>query len=130
MGTRATFERFFAAVSGRDRATVEAMLHPEFTITEAPSLPYAGRYDGAEGWRRLNRAVAAAWSNLAVEVTEIFGETPDALVVRMSMSGTAPGGATFTTSILEIWRFEGERIREITPYYFDTHHLVALHARA
>lgn len=131
MSHRATFERFFAAIQRRDRETVAALIHPDFQIVEAPSLPYAGTWRGFDGWRGLNRAVAGAWADMNVVVDEILGESADALVVRMTLSGRAgPSGTPFTTSILEIWRFEGGQVRGITPYYWDTHHLASLHAGA
>jgi uncharacterized protein len=127
MSNRVLFETFMAAVRARDGATVDAMLHPDLVITEAPGLPYGGTFHGAAGWRALNRAVAAAWGAMQVDVTEILGETADTLVVLMTLSGTAQAtGKSFTTSILEIWRFTDGRISAITPYYWDTHHLVQI----
>ena len=124
MSNRALFETFMAAVRARDRVTVDAMLSGDLVITEAPGLPYGGTFHGPAGWRALNRAVAAAWGEIQVEVTEILGETADTLVVLMAMSGTAQAtGQPFTTTILEIWRFTDGRISAITPYYWDTQHL-------
>ena len=129
MSNRAIFETFMAAVFARDRTTVDAMLHPDFVITEAPGLPYGGTYHGPSGWRELNRAVIAAWGAINVEVTEMLGETADTLVVRMTVSGTAQTtGTRFTTEILEIWRFRDGRILAIMPYYWDTHLLTVINA--
>ena len=127
MKNRALFDQFMTAVTTRDGAGAKAMLHPDFTVVEAAGLPYAGTWRGYEGWRALNRAVRDAWADFHVETDEFLGETDATLVVRMTISGKARlTGTPFKTGILEIWRFEGGLIREVTPYYWDTHHLAAI----
>ena len=127
MSNKAIFETFFAAVTRRDHAAANALMANDFFIVEAEGLPYAGRYEGVEGWRRLNKNVREAWQPMQVSVREVLGETADTLVVRMEIAGHA-GGKPFTTEILEIWRFRAGRICQITPFYFDTQALAVLRA--
>jgi ketosteroid isomerase-like protein len=124
---RACCERFLAAVAARDARTVELMLAPDFTVTEAAGLPYGGTYQGSQGWRELMKAVFALWPDFKARPVEYFGEGDDTLVVRFAISGRNPDtDVAFESTVLEIWRFRGGQIVRIEPYYWDTHHLATL----
>jgi hypothetical protein len=122
MSHREFCERFVASMSTGDFAALAPMLAGNFVVHEAQGLPYAGDYHGIEGWRRLCQAVVASWAGFRVEPLELLGETADTFVVRFAISGRSrKTGTPFESTVLELWRFEGSLLREITPYYWDTH---------
>lgn len=118
-------ERFLAAVRGGDEATMREMLHPDFELEEAASLPYGGVYRGVDGWLSLCRAVVATWSKFRLTFLEFAGEAADSLVVRFAISGCSRRTLKpFESSVLELWRFKDGKLIRIAPYYFDTQLLV------
>jgi ketosteroid isomerase-like protein len=115
-------ERFLTALGKADWPTMHAMLDPDFEVVEAAGLPYAGTYRGAEGWKQMSDAVLATWSKFRLGPPEILGETEDTVVVRFDMKGCSRRtGTPFETSVLELWRFRGDKLVRIEPHYFDTH---------
>jgi ketosteroid isomerase-like protein len=117
-------ERFLAAMSAGDFDTQNSMLDESFVVHEAEGLPYAGDYHGIAGWRALSQAVVATWKGFRLRPLEYLGETGDTFVVRFAISGRSrKTGKPFESTVLELWKFNGVRLREITPYYWDTHAL-------
>lgn len=127
MSHRAFCERFLAALAAGDFDAVGAMLDPDFLLEEAAGLPYAGTYRGVDGWRALSKAIVATWGGFRARILEFPGETADTLVVRLAISGRSrKTGTPFESTVLELWRFRDGRLREIVPYYWDTHHLATI----
>jgi ketosteroid isomerase-like protein len=127
MSHRAFCERFLAALAAGDFDAVGAMLDPDFVLEEAAGLPYAGTYRGVDGWRALSKAIVATWGGFRARILEVPGEGADTLVVRLAISGRSrKTGTPFESTVLELWRFRDGRLREIVPYYWDTHHLATI----
>lgn len=127
MSQRAVCERVIAALERADFAAIGAMLEPDFAVHEAAGLPYAGTYRGIDGWRALSRAVVKTWVDFKFAPLEIFACSPDAVVVRFAIAGRSrKTGKAFDTTVLELWRFRNERLREIVPYYWDTFELATI----
>jgi ketosteroid isomerase-like protein len=111
-------------MSAGDFDALGAMLDESFVVHEAPGLPYGGDYHGIAGWRALSQAVVSTWAGFRIKPLEFLGETTDTFVVRFAISGRSrKTGKTFESTVLELWKFNGVRLREITPYYWDTHAL-------
>jgi uncharacterized protein len=115
----------------RDEAlqTQRELLHPNFEIVEAPSLPYGGTYRGPEGWVQLLEDFAAAWAHARVTPLWTLGKADGnrfAKMYRVSGVSTKTGKA-FDTEVFELWEFEDGKIIRCTPYYYDTKLLADLH---
>ena len=118
-------DRFMAALQAGDRDALAAMMHPDFRVEEAESLPYGGVYRGVDGWLTLARAVIRAWKEFEIRPIEFPGESQDRFLVRFRISGRSrKTEKPFETTVLELWSFHEGRLIEIAPYYFDTHALV------
>ncbi len=124
MGHREFCERFFAALSAGDLKAQAGMLHPEFVVVEADGLPYAGVYRGIGKWKSLSKSIVQTWSDFKIRPIEYPAESENNLVVRFALSGKSrKTGKAFETTVMELWRFDDAKLREIVPYYFDTHAL-------
>jgi len=120
-------DRFLAAVASGDTDALAAILHPDFEIIEADSLPYAGTYRGLSGWLDLVAAVGRAWRGVAIELVEHPWVTNDDVFALFRMQGKARNtGIQFSTLILERWQIVDHRVRKITPFYFDTGALMSI----
>jgi ketosteroid isomerase-like protein len=124
VNSSAIFNQFFAAMQRGDLAAQAALLHPDFVVSEANGLPYGGEYRGEEGWRAFNRIVARTWDQFHVELKEVAAEGSNTLVVVFAIGGRSRRtGKSFDTTVMELWRFADGKVREIVPYYWDTHQL-------
>lgn len=126
MSPRETFDRIAVLLRTGDFGTIATMLEPDFVLHEAGGLPYGGIYHGADGWRAVSRAVVKTWADFTFEPIAVY-EAADTLIVNFKIAGKSRRtGRAFSTTVLEIWRFRGARLREIVPYYWDTAALAAI----
>jgi hypothetical protein len=102
-------ERWAAALSSRDWATVRRMLADDFVLT------VGGRPFGAKEFMRGNRMMATAYPSLAVAVDEAHADPddPDVTWVRFTEHGRPRLGAPLEATWWERWTLdrEHERIR-------------------
>lgn len=122
MSYRPFFERFMTATRTGDKAALAEMVHPDFELIEPTGVPYEGTFRGLDGWRKLARAVIEAWDEFQVVPLSFPGESANALVVHLRLSGRSrKTGRSFTMSVLELWTFQDGKVIGISPHYFDTH---------
>lgn len=118
--------RFLAALRAGDTAAMGDMLHPDFELVEADSLPYGGSYRGLDGWLALTRTVTATFVGFRLELLDVAGEGADSIVLHFAISGRGRrSGTSFASRVLEYWRFRDGKLWRIDPFYFDTHLIVA-----
>lgn len=115
-------QRCLAAINTADYDTLDTLLHPDFVVHEAAGLPYAGSFHGIEGWKQLTAGIRKAWKGLRVTTLGFPAEGEDTVVVHLKLSGQGrETGIAFEMPVLELWRLQDGRLREITPFYWDTH---------
>ena len=126
MSHRAFADRFLAAMRAGDAATMGDMLHPDFELIEADSLPYGGIYRGLNGWLALTQAVVATFAGFRIELIDVAGEGEESIVLHFAISARGrQSGLPFASRVLEYWRFRDGRLCRIDPFYFDTALIVA-----
>lgn len=106
---------------------VEALLHPDFELLPAASHPYAGVYRGVKGFQELFRKVfVETYDRFEPNILE-FTEGPSRVAVIMNV--TVKGKKTGRTEVMplaEVFYFEGDKLRSVTPHYMDTKVLLEL----
>ena len=103
-----------------DRAA--SMLTDDFFITEADSLPMAGVYHGKNALRDLFLKVFGMVDVAALERhAMMIGD--DHVVVHLSFQFADP--SLKPAELCEMFRFRGEQVCEIRPFYFDPATIVA-----
>src|SRR2546422_233752 len=96
---------------------VASLLHPDFELHEAPSLPFGGVWRGPEGLLALMKEMQSSW-DLQLGEQDILAAN-DSLVLRMDMKGTSKvTGQSFDVSVCEVWDFRDDLVIRMTPYYF------------
>lgn len=112
---RATIAALYDATGRADWGAAEAHLTEGFFITEAAGLPFGGIYRGRGALRALYEKVLPmlAVERLEIEATTCGGDHAVTLLAFHFAGGLAP------VRIAEMFRFEGELVAEIRPYYFD-----------
>ncbi|KQY58230.1 hypothetical protein ASD11_00730 [Aeromicrobium sp. Root495] len=125
-------ERFYAAVSGRDADALTAIVDDHFvadaSIEWPVSLPYGGRVEGARILRKIFAGMAAAESPVGPTALRVRSVTADdsGVVAELVFTYVSPsGGPPVPSGALERWCFDGDKVRTIRAYYWDTAALVA-----
>lgn len=94
--------------------------HPDVVVHEPASLPYAGDWRGLDGIGRLFRTMRETWSDLSVDGLQA-AKSGDIVFMACTLRLTArSSGRTLIQPFAEVLRFEGGRLIEGTPFYFDT----------
>lgn len=94
-------------------------------LVEAPSLPYGGVHVGKEAGTKALMAIGEAWTDIKFDITEIIaGEKMVCAYGAFSATGRT-SGKSVTMPLAEIWEFEGNTVKAVTPIYFDTAEAVA-----
>jgi ketosteroid isomerase-like protein len=124
-------ERMFAVelrFLQQDEADLDLLataFHPDVVVHEPASLPYAGDWRGLGGIGRLFRTMRATWSDLSVDGLQA-AKTGDTVFMTCSLNLTArSSGRALTQPFAEVLRFDGGRLIEGTPFYFDTAEITA-----
>lgn len=120
--SRIVVERFLQAARERDLALLHTLAAEDLRVIEAGSLPYGGEHVGVGAFLALSRQVFRQLGITELRIDRIIAEGA-VVVVLATIRGTPPGKAAFEMPIAEVWRLEGGKIREIRPFYLDTHRL-------
>lgn len=121
-------QAFLDASQRGDEAAARELLHPDVQVIEAESLPYGGVANGPDEFIDLIRRAFTTWDDTRVSVQQILADG-DTVVLMAEMSGRGrANGEAFTMAMVEIWRLENGRIREVRPFYFDTKRLHDIYA--
>lgn len=106
----------YASTGAGDFDTAEMLLTDDFFIIEAEGLPMAGEYRGKTALRGL---YAHVFGTLKVADLEPEGMSVggDYVVNLISFRFENPDLAS--AQLAEVFRFRGDKVCEIRPYYFD-----------
>jgi len=111
----------YASTGAGDFDTAERLLTDDFFIIEAEGLPMAGEYRGKTALRGL---YAHVFGTLKVADLEPEGMSVggDYVVNLISFRFENPDLAS--AQLAEVFRFRGDKVCEIRPYYFDPRPIV------
>lgn len=117
--------KVYATAATRDWAAVEALIHPDFVLYEAASLPFAGEWRGKDALQRCAAAMYGTWTDTKLEILDCTGgETHAVMVIRLTMQPT-DGSEPFTQTICEAGTFEDGLLRTLRIHYFDAAEVAA-----
>ena len=119
---RRIVDDLYEATGSGDFERAATMLTDDFFITEADGLPMAGIYRGRNALRDLYIKVFGMLDVASLERHGIMlGD--DEAVVHLSFHFAEP--ALAPAELCEMFRFRGEQVCEIRPFYFDPATIVA-----
>jgi ketosteroid isomerase-like protein len=121
-------KRLLTALQSVDAEHLRELCHPDFTVEEAESLPYAGIYKGFEGLCQVAEQMYKSWAECKITTLSVIGEpSGDDFVLLQRMHGlTLRNRRPFEMTILEMYSFRDGRLIRIKPYYWDTKALIDL----
>lgn len=112
----------YAATGSGDWDRAASMLTDDFFVTEADTLPMAGVYRGKDALRELFVKVMGMMDVAGLDVVETTAGEDHAVTIlsfRFADPALAPA------HLCELFRFRGDKVCEIRPYYFDPAPIVA-----
>ena len=112
----------YDATGRGDWEAAEAHLTDDFFITEADTLPYAGIYRGKSALRDLYTKVMTMMDVAGLELIQTT-TGGDYAITLVKFAFNSPDLAQ--AELAEMYRFRGDLICEIKPYYFDPAPIVA-----
>lgn len=118
----AIVEALYAATGVGDFDTAETLLTDDFFITEADTLPFAGTYRGKRALRDLFTKVMGMMDVAGLEVAQHLAGG-DYAVTLLSFRFADPSLAP--APLAEMFRFRGNQVCEIKPFYFDPAPVIA-----
>jgi hypothetical protein len=109
-------DTLYASSGAGDFDTAEALFTDDFFITEAEGLPFAGLYKGKTALRDLFTKVMGLMDVAALE-RSFLAVSENEAVCHVTFRFTDP--CLEPAELLELFRFRGNKVCEIKPYYFD-----------
>ena len=115
-------DRFVAAVMAGDQDTLRSLCASDFELHEGSSMPFAGVFDGADGFLRF---LGVFFETLDIERLEPIRtyttDDPDFIACEFEIRGTLrSSGKLFDSSMVEIWRFRDGKVLSIKAHYFNS----------
>lgn len=122
---RELLARVYSAAATRDWAAVEALIHPDFVLYEAASLPFGGEWRGKDALQRCAAAMYGTWADTRLEILDCTGgESHAVMVIRLTMH-PRDGSAPFTQTICELGTFADGLLKTLRIHYFDAAEVAA-----
>lgn len=116
--------KFIRSGSDDVDALAEAF-HPNVVVHEPGSLPYPGDWKGLDGVGALFHKMREVWSDMRVEGLTAAREG-DIVFMACTLHLTCrTSGVAIKQPFAEVLQFQGERLVEATPFYYDTSEIVS-----
>lgn len=103
-------------VAAGDIASFWEAMHPDVVLHEPPHLPYGGTYRGIEEFKRCFSPLVEVIDPGAIELVDLIVDGD--IVVPLMKSKLVESGDDMY--VMERWRLEDGKIREIRVFWFDT----------
>lgn len=112
-------KELYAALPAMDWDTYTRHLHPDFKVVESDGLPFAGEFSGMDGFMALIGKVFEMFSEFVPVAREIcVGEDSVMVWVDITLTGKQTG-KTVTMPLIEVFKFQDDKLIEIRPFYFN-----------
>lgn len=108
--------KFYAASAEGDFETTRNMMTDNFKITEADNLPFGGVYEGKGALEELFAKVMGMMNIADLRHSHMMvGE--DCVCCMVNLVPAEGDGEPI--SLMELFLFEGDKVSEIRPFYFN-----------
>jgi ketosteroid isomerase-like protein len=110
-------QRLYAICAAGEWDAVRDMLADDFFATEAPGLPYAGRFSGKDALHELFVLVMGMMDVEAMDLVQMTagGDWVITLVTMHARDADGP----IAIELAEGTRFRDGKVAELKPFYFD-----------
>jgi len=116
--------KFIRSGSDDVNALAEAF-HPGVVVHEPTSLPYPGDWKGLDGVGALFQNMREVWSDMKVEDLTAAREGDTVFMACTLHLTCRTSGVAIKQPFAEVLHFQGERLIEATPFYYDTSEIIS-----
>ncbi len=116
--------KFIRSGSDDVDALAEAF-HPNVVVHEPASLPYPGDWKGLDGVGALFLIMREVWSDMRVEGLTAAREGDAVFMACTLHLACRTSGVAIKQPFAEVLQFQGERLIEGTPFYYDISEIVS-----
>lgn len=116
--------KFIRSGSDDVEALAEAF-HPDVVVHEPASLPYPGEWEGLKGVGALFDKMREVWSDMRVEGLTAAREGDTVFMACTLHLTCRTSEVSIKQPFAEVLRFQGERLIEATPFYYDTSEIIS-----
>jgi len=95
------------------------LLHPEFELVQAETLPYGGVYKGKEGVQRFFKKLFDYFETFGSEDVTYFSNEKKVVATSIAVGLTKQKEA-FRMPMVQVYTLENEKILRTMPFYYDT----------
>lgn len=113
-------EMSFLGSEAKDVGRLARAFHPEVTVHEPGSLPYAGDWHGLDGIGALFRRMSEIWSDVSVSGLDAARSGDTVFMACKLRLVCRANGAVIEQPFAEALRFEDDLLIDGTPFYHDT----------
>ena len=115
-------QTLYDASAAANWPAVEQHLTDDFFISEGDHLPFAGVYRGRNALQQLFIKVMGMMDVTGLDIrARMAGDDHVIYLIDMVFAGDPPTKATLT----EMFRFRGDKVCELKPFYFDPAPVIA-----
>ena len=117
----AIITRLYAHFLKGEWDAVIQMLHPDFQVVEADSLPYGGRHQGTEGLMKVVYGLGSSFDNIQLYDFDVIGSGDTVVGLFTFQANARSTGRPIKMRFCEHWELKNGEITLLEPFYFDTH---------
>lgn len=89
-------------------------------LIEAPSLPYGGDHRGPEGGTKALMQIGGAWTDIQYDLVDMVAGEKIVVAYGIFSATSRKSGKKVSMPLAEVWEFNGDKVKSVTPLYFDT----------
>lgn len=94
-------------------------LDEESTITEAPSLPFAGVYRGRAEIEGLFGRMFETWEDMRIAKEKLFDGGDQVVAILRLTARSRATGKTIDMQVSELWTLRDGKVASLVPFYWD-----------
>ena len=113
--------QFVTAVFAGDAETLRALAAPDFLLLEGSGMPFAGTFEGADGFLAFLGVFAETFDiEVLAPVRSFLSDDPDVIAFEFDLRAVVrASGERFESSLIEVWTFRAGKVVTIKPHYFN-----------
>lgn len=112
-------KEFHKHLANSNRQGAFELLHPNFRLTQASSLPYGGTYIGTEGVILFFNRFFNYWQSFKSVDMEYF-EIEEKVFATSKIIGTTCNNKTIEMKMIQLFVVQEDKLVSAEPFYFDT----------
>ncbi|MBW4511942.1 MAG: nuclear transport factor 2 family protein [Scytonematopsis contorta HA4267-MV1] len=113
-------KKYYDALAKGDMEQLLAVAAADIILEEASSLPYAGIYQGHQGWMEFGAAFNTVWQDAAITVDSINDAGHYVIGLARLSAKSRSTLKSIEMPLAELFWVVDGKIKRLIPFYWDT----------